>query len=113
MNRKLTKKEAVDLFRQMWTDMQTELGDCPDFIDRRLFKSKWCKEHFPDEIVLSNCPLCEYVEGLPRTDSPICRLCPIDWPGTVCYNMNSINYYEYPISKILALPEREVPDDSN
>lgn len=113
MKQILTKEEAIMLFRQMWTDMQTELGDCPDATERLDFKREWCDKNLPDMHVQNYCPLCEYVEGLHRTDSPICRFCPIDWPGTNCFNMSSINYYENPISEILALPEREVPDDTN
>ena len=121
MNRKLTKKEAVDLFRQLWTDMQTELGDCPDFVERRLFKIKWCNKHFPDESVMSNCPLCEYAYMRYASDGKkgrACRFCPIEWPisdviAPPCCQGLEIHYLSSPISKILALPEREVPDDTN
>ena len=121
MNRKLTKKEAIDLFRKLWTDMQTELGDCPDFVDRRLFKSEWCKKNFPDEIVLSNCPLCEYAYGKYQENEykgSSCRFCPIKWPipdvnVAPCCQGSEMHYLLSPISKILALPEREVPDDTN
>ena len=42
---KLTKEKAVELHRQMWTDMQRELGNCPTEYQRVKYKEKWCKEH--------------------------------------------------------------------
>lgn len=113
MNQKLTKEEAIKLFRQLWTDMQTELGDCPDATERLDFKKEWCDKNLPDVYAQNYCPLCEYVAELRSIDSPTCRFCPIDWPGGNCFNMTSINYYEAPISEILALPKREVLDDTN
>ena len=38
---KLTKKEALKLHKQMWTDMQNKLGDMPSAPDREMFKMKW------------------------------------------------------------------------
>ena len=29
--KKLTREEAINLFRQQWADMQKELGDCPNW----------------------------------------------------------------------------------
>lgn len=121
MKQKLTKKEAIDLFRQMWTDMQTELGDNPDYVDRHLFKAKWCKKNFPDENVLNNCPLCEYAYNeyaeAGRTGCA-CRFCPIDWPVSAIRKVPDcqgpqMHYLFNPISEILALPEREIPNDTN
>lgn len=121
MNQRLTKKEAIQLFRQMWTDMQTELGDNPVHISRRSFKGKWCKKHFPDEIILNGCPLCEYAYNeyvAAGKTGEACRFCPIDWPAfgkRNCPNCQGpqMHYLRNPISEILALPEREVPDDTN
>jgi len=121
MKQKLTKEEAIDLFRQLWTDMKNELGDNPDHISRRSFKGKWCKKRFPDETILSGCPLCEYayseyVEAGITGHS--CRFCPIDWPVSAIRRVPDcqgpqMHYLRNPISEILALPEREVPDDTN
>lgn len=124
VDRKLTKKEAINLFRQLWTDMRTELGDCPDFVDRRLFKGKWCRKNFPDESIMSNCPLCEYAHQrhvAAGEKGYACRFCPIGWParpfsyGTVIPDCQGLrmHYLIHPISEILALPEREVPNDTN
>lgn len=125
MKRKLTKKEAVDLFRQMWTDMQTELGDCPEFEDRLRFKAIWCFRLFPNDYISHSCPLCEYAEQRRNKLGParnmICDFCPIEWPfdpidgGVNCCMDDDgvINYIDSPISEILALPEREVPNEAN
>ena len=45
MNQKLTKEEALKLHRQMWSDMQKELGDNPSYFERLDFKDEWCKKH--------------------------------------------------------------------
>ena len=33
MNKKLTREEAIELHREMWQDMQTELGDDPSYCE--------------------------------------------------------------------------------
>ena len=56
--KKLTREEAIDLFHQQWTDMQKELGDCPSWVERAIYKTKWCNAHnFADS---NNCFLCEW-----------------------------------------------------
>ena len=108
----LTRKEALKLHREMWTDMKTELGDNPSEEFRLKFKEDWCRRYFPNDGVLSNCFLCEYIDGFNRrihVDSyqiADCDMCPIVWPNGTCYSENY--YYEAPISEILALPERRV-----
>ena len=101
----LTKEDALKYHRQMWSDMQKELGDNPSPVERMSYKTKWCKEHFPDEYIMGDCFLCQYDWMF---DDDCCH-CPIDWSnngeyyGDICYYI----YNEYPISEILALPERE------
>lgn len=85
----------------MWTDMKTELGDNPPAESRLKFKEDWCRRHFPNEEICSNCFLCEYVMDEIEDD---CDICPIVWPNETCYS--EIYYYNAPISEILALPER-------
>ena len=102
---KLTREEALKYHRQMWSDMQKELGDKPSAIERLRFKRKWCMKHFPDENIAFSCFLCEYADD--------CDHCPIKWD--VDYdNANCegfvVNYLYSPISVILELPEREVED---
>ena len=98
---KLTLDEALELHRQMWSDMQRDLGDTPDYSSRRLYKEHWCEAHgFED--VSAFCFLCEYVDNL----GLVCKDCPIEWPGEHC-GCGNITYSFSPISKILALPERE------
>ena len=43
----LSREDALVLFRMMWTDMQNELGDNPDYCERCDFKEKWVNERFP------------------------------------------------------------------
>jgi hypothetical protein len=123
MVRTLTRDEALKLHREMWGDMQEDLGDCPSEIQRDVYKEKWCENRFPGEIITHKCFLCEYnlmetirTKGIVST----CHHCPIDWSGlsykgigNKCYsqykdgNKNSEIYLNAPISEILALPERE------
>ena len=102
----LTREEALKLHRQMWSDMQKELGDCPEYGDRMLFKSKWCEERFPKEEVNAECFLCEYAVH----KAGDCRGCPINWGAATCqkyYIESGVDWRYSPISEILALPERE------
>ena len=57
---KLTREEALKLHRQMWSDMQRDLGDTPMRMSRIKYKQLWIAKHFPDEDVCNNCFLCEY-----------------------------------------------------
>lgn len=104
---KLTKKEALKLHKQMWTDMQNELGDMPSVPDREMFKLEWCAEHFPNVEIGSNCFLCAYDDQFEED----CKHCPIDWTdggrtfGGCVYG--EIRYDLSPISAILELPVRK------
>lgn len=49
---KLTRKEALNLHRWMWMDIQKVLGDNPTPAKRVQFKEKWCREHFPEDRLL-------------------------------------------------------------
>lgn len=100
---KLTREEALKLHRQMWSDMQKELGDCPSYEERKEFKHYWCLDHTPGAIPHSSCFLCEYMN---QTDD-ICSNCPINWGEGNCVG-GEVNYRNSPISVILALPEREI-----
>lgn len=108
----LTKEKAINLFRQMWTDAQKELGDTPSLDERVSFKRDWCEEHFPGEYIAGHCFLCQY--GYDLGNLNCCWGCPIDWPKDICgdpccYKNSDMNWCESPISKFLALPEREIP----
>lgn len=101
---KLTREEALRLHRQMWSDMQKELGDCPTYEERNDFKARWCLEHTPENIPRANCYLCEYTTQI---DGYKCRCnCPIVWGIYGCID-GKVDYRCSPISEILALPERE------
>lgn len=127
MKEPLTRERALELHRQMWGDMQAELGDNPWPMERESFKERWIKEHFPGEHVMCDCFLCQYgteVERRVLRGKGMCAYCPIDWSPGSALNMpgcafplslyregHYVDYRRSPISKILALPEREVPDD--
>lgn len=100
---KLTREEALKLHRQMWTDMQKDLGDCPDRVGRSMYKMEWCQKHFPDDNIEADCFVCEYAV---KNDIE-CADCPIDWGGSSCIS-GIVTYCHSPINEILALPEREV-----
>ena len=108
----LTREKALELHRQMWTDMQKDLGDEPSRKQRFTYKRNWIRKHFPElinkdddyEIIRNNCFLCEYADE----DYGWCE-CLIDWPQGRCeddYDGEG-NWQYMPISKLLALPERE------
>lgn len=109
----LTRERALELHREMWTDMREELGDNPDGEDREAYKGRWCRKHGFGN-TKSYCFLCEYSHD----KSPwFCRNCPVKWPtyAGVCTShtledgteLEGDYYLVAPISEILALPERE------
>lgn len=100
----LTREEALKLHRQMWSDMQKELGDCPTREERIEFKHYWCLDHTPESLPKSWCYLCEYTKQIIPYDCA--NSCPIDWGGRDCM-YGKVDYRYSPISKILALPERK------
>lgn len=102
----LTREEALRKHRQMWTAMQEKLGDTPRPFARFRFKAEWCEAH-GDADVDAHCYLCQYVKerGLGCAD------CPIDWDGQESCSDGDTSYKSSPISKILALPEREVKNE--
>lgn len=111
MNRKLTREEAIRLHREMWKDMQAELGDDPSYLGRVVFKKKWVEDRFPNERVNSDCFLCEYAQSVAGDSFTRCRNCPIAWNSDILPNCRSeVDYRCSPISVILALPEREVTE---
>lgn len=114
---KLTKEQALFYHRQMWSDMQRDLGDNPYWIQRMNYKKKWLIKHFPElvddksymfdrfgEIIRNNCFLCEYA-GKEFEDC----VCLIDWPYGKCETHldESADWRYMPISELLALPERK------
>ena len=104
---KLTKEEAVRLFHEQWSDMQKELGDCPSYRERLIFKRDWCEKRFPGETICAYCFLCEYMRH--KASYSTCNFCPIVWPLDECSSSSIIgtNWRLSPISEILALPIRE------
>ena len=107
---RLTKEEALKYHRQMWRDMQEELGDKPTGFERVKFKGEWCEKHFPNEFIESDCFLCEYTNKFIHILNE-CKKCPINWGdcrGYLCpCEEYSVNWKSSPISEILALPERK------
>ena len=109
---KLTRERALELHREMWSDMQKELGDNPRDTSRYAFKEKWCKEHFPNEKILAHCFLCEYTVDK-SGETADCDRCPILWGSEkeksryYCSSFDT-DYATDPISVILALPERDI-----
>jgi hypothetical protein len=113
----LTKEKALELHRQMWTDMQKAFGDKPSARNRVAFKEDWCDEHFPCEHITHCCFLCEYTTN--ENGFVECHRCPVIWPGEANGTMSKyfcepghlgFEYTNMPISEILALPERETED---
>lgn len=109
----LTREEALKLHRQMWTDMQNDLGNDPDGEKRVAYKAGWCRGH-GFENLKNYCFLCEYAHD---KSTWFCRHCPVKWPTRyrTCVSnfledgtkLGGDYYLVAPISKILALPERK------
>ena len=104
---KMSEEMAVRLHRMMWSDMQRELGDCPDGNDRIDFKHEWVKRNFPGESIANDCWLCEYASSVANRSvgDPYCMHCPIKWPNRHCNTMD-FSYAKNPISEILAVPAK-------
>ena len=112
----LTRERALELHRQMWSDMQEALGDNPSRDARWAYKDDWVMAHFPNECIAHDCFLCEYyrenylLNGVNggKFDYDKC-VCPIKWPAGRCEDGLSDSRWDYmPISKLLALPERKI-----
>lgn len=113
----LTREEALELHRQMFSDMQKELGNNASPDKREPFKKRWCKEHAPGMSIRNHCFLCQYAtEEYARRGEYInmCKTCcPIDWEKVgltdCCDDIDSGGqfYYYAPLDKIISLPERE------
>lgn len=107
---KLTREQALKLHRQMWSDMQEELGDNPFDLAREEYKRQWCNKYFPEKHIKYNCFLCEYALDVAfKTCTLICDHCPIKWDFGYCFEgfLQKKSYRNMPISKILALSERK------
>ena len=115
---KLTREQALELHRRMWTDMQKDLGDNPTYEQRYTYKARWLRTNFPHDCVACNCFLCEYAK-VPYEECE--DYCPIEWPAGRCedgswYDEESAkwdysdNWTHMPISRLLALPERKIEE---
>ena len=103
----LTREKALELHRQMWADMQRDLGDEPSPEQRNRYKAEWCRKHFPRDIILCNCFLCAYDGESHCWNYGDCE-CLIKWPRGRCEDGSCKDDWRYmPISTLLALPERE------
>jgi len=103
----LTREKTIKLHREMWGDMQKELGDTPKEIERYVFKRKWLEKRFYGHEIENDCFLCEFVsENRGDFNGDCSEICPIDWGAGCCFGKTK--YDTSPISEILALPERKV-----
>lgn len=120
IERSLTREQTLLLHREMWEDMQNELGDDPTPTRRVEFKHRWLNARGYSDVECS-CFLCEYARY--DGDTEKCDMCPIDWTalasdendpssiGTCLASRYSGTpakpiYRFATISEILALPER-------
>lgn len=110
----LTREEALSYHRQMWTNMQRDLGNNPSALQREKYKRQFCKKYFPKQNIRDNCFLCEYVETIASNSDHFisCEYCPIKWDFNVCFDGGSVkkSYRNMPISELLALPERDIKE---
>ena len=111
----LTREEALSYHRQMWSDMQRDLGNDPSVLQREKYKRQFCEKYFPKQNIRDNCFLCEYVETMTFGQGYFgvnCDYCPIKWDFNVCFDGGSVkkSYRNMPISELLALPERDIKE---
>lgn len=114
---KLTREQALSYHRQMWTDMQRDLGDYPTGGQRIQYINIWCVEHLPDDSIPESWFLCEYADQHIKDFDKPCEGCPIIWPNEnevnkffCCNGRENNRYYNMPISQLLALPERKTDE---
>ena len=93
--RKLTKREAIDLHKEMWNfivkNSEEKDSDSLEFSDERAdLKTKFIQIALSGEKVLNDCFACEYAnQQLQKyykknpsefdVDGNYCKYCPIDW----------------------------------
>ena len=83
---KLTKAKAIQEHRKMWewiadfieVEEQKVHMDCFDIVD---IKRKYISEHFPSEIIINNCFLCNYDTTVANGT---CEYCPVDFSHINC-----------------------------
>lgn len=122
MKERLTRETALNLHRQMWTDMLLKLGNnFTGSLARRKFKQDWIQAHNYEDVEC-DCFLCEYDNQQKSIYDEPCKFCPIDWSSlsakedACCGDQytnskNSVLYESIwtcaPINEILNLPEKE------
>lgn len=77
-SRKLTKEEAIDLYRKLWRKIYaiTSSGIGIEFVDE--LKSDILLPYGYE--LINDCPLCEYACAKNNYDyATMCKFCPVDW----------------------------------
>lgn len=124
----LQARRAIEQTIEMWTDMQTELGEKPSPFQRVSYKTRWCNKHGYDGSMNNRrpdheCFLCEFAKNhwrLDRGPGAKCESCPIKWPEhlyeedddrmfTPGCNAHRVDYLTAPLSDILEY----LKDESN
>lgn len=114
----MTREEAIQKHREMWTAMSEEISNDSIFFDRAGFKHNYLTKN--KEKMRHNCYLCDF-------SGENCDRCPINWCdkceefvngkrtcGEVCCMCecggNGITWQYAQILEIANLPEREVTE---
>ena len=106
----LSFDEAVQKHKEMWTVMQSRLGNNPSLEERNAFKTEWveAKRAAGEWRPTNNCYLCEYNE---QFNSHSCVYCPYNWNDHIYYGcekgIGTIDWRTSKISDILGLPLRK------
>ena len=113
---KLTKKEAVELHRELWRRIaQREKEDTDYAVKEEVFDEMMKERGLEDEDVINYCFCCEYAyQQKGDEEGSTCVYCPIDWEGKDICEL----YYEWMYEsdkreliriaeKISDLPERK------
>lgn len=104
----LSFDEAVLKHKEMWTAMQSRLGNNPKLEERAAFKAGWveAKRAVGEWRPTNGCYLCEYNE---QFNSHSCVYYPYNWNDYIYYGCENgaIDWRTSKISDILGLPLRK------
>lgn len=88
----ISREEAIRKHREMWSWIAEQYEYELDVPVKRL-KTKFVKEHYPNDYPASMCYCCEYAGIVLNSEIGgsryNCERCPLEWPSTCCELMCS------------------------
>lgn len=74
----LTKKQAIELHRDMWNCIADEIERSKKVLDIFGLKRRYCKTAGFGRVMF-NCFLCEYAGHVAESYANMCSYCPLEW----------------------------------